>query len=358
MAVGAVMLVGATTVGAPESTWDPPACRGRPTVSSGPPRGTWFRLDPWLEAGERRGQRLTLGGATGAVKRRTVALDRESFAAGPFGRTVLVGTDDGARSRLSLIDIEAACAWPVAGSQNVIRRATVTPDGSSLIEFRVDRASRGDLGVWRRPVHGPGPAERILAPIEPDARFGLTWSTEFAWSPDGTSLAVQSCGEAACRTRVIDQRTGRARLIASPDLGVMVGLTGDRLIVHGACRGLPCPLLAVRVGDGSTTVLDPEARLAVLAIGQGGETRVVIETGRDGQWLSVRPNGSDPRSIRVAPTTGRLVTDPARSGSGADIGRDWVLTAPDGRLPITGSIGPELHALADGRTVPFAEVTR
>ena len=99
--LGALALVTTTTVGARDRTWDPPPCAAIPRSLAAPP-GTWWRLDPRLEGGRLTGQRLALGGPGGRA--RWMALPAEAFAAGPFAGQVLIGTDDGRRSRLSLVD--------------------------------------------------------------------------------------------------------------------------------------------------------------------------------------------------------------------------------------------------------------
>jgi len=141
----------------------------------------WFRLDALMDAaGTLTGQRLTVGrlGAGG----RTIDLPPESFATGPWDGRVLIGADDGARSRLSLVDVGAACATVLAEENAVVRAALVTPDGSAVVEHRVDRATRADLGVWRVPIDG-GRSRRVVAGLTADARYGRTFSTELRWAP-------------------------------------------------------------------------------------------------------------------------------------------------------------------------------
>ena len=72
---------------------------------------------------------------------------RESFAAGPFGPIVLVGSDDGIGSRLQALDVAGGCAWAIADERDVIRRATIDPAGH--VHLRDARRSR-DAG---RPRH-------------------------------------------------------------------------------------------------------------------------------------------------------------------------------------------------------------
>jgi hypothetical protein len=356
-ALAAVVVIASSTLGAPARTWVPEACSGAPRVGSSA-TGAWYRLDPLLDAGVRVGQRLAVGRA-GDRGARQLDLDAESFAAGPVGGTILVGTDDGRRSRLSLIDVARACAWAVAESLDVIRAAALAPDGIALFEYRVDRRTRVDLGLWQRPLDGSTPATRVLLPIVADARFGPTWLTDLSWSDDGRALAVQSCGEVACRVRVLDPVIGDVRLVADPDLGDIVGVAGDRLVAHGACRGLPCPLVSVDLRDGSTTVLDHAAGQAVLSRDADGRPVVIHEVGAAGRTLRiVGLDGQHPEALDSDPDGRRLVAGPARSGGAAETAAGWILFAPDGRLPVDGAVRPVLRHVPDGRTVPFDEVSR
>src|SRR4051812_26022442 len=75
--------------------WSGLTCRGPARVVPAP-IGTWYRLDPRLDGdGALAGQTLSVGtsGGRGAA---TLDLARESFAAGPFGGSVVFGSDDGA----------------------------------------------------------------------------------------------------------------------------------------------------------------------------------------------------------------------------------------------------------------------
>ncbi len=354
-ALGALAFVASTTVGAPEPTWEPPPCSGRPAAGIAA-SGAWYQLDPVIEGGARTGQRLVVG-EPGGARPRTLALDAESFAAGPFGGTVLAGTDDGRRSRLSLIDIGAGCAWAVGTSDDVVRRATIAPDRATVYEFRVDRRARADLGVWRRRLDGRGSATRVLAPIAPDPAFGRTWLTDFAWSDDGHTLAVQSCGEVACRFRLLSSAGGPVGLVADPRLGDAVGLSGDRLVTHGACKGLPCPLIAVDLTDGSSVLLHAAAGQAVLARDRHGRSVVVHEVGADGRSLrTVELDGRELGTAPPMPDGRRLVPGPARSGGAAEHRPDALTFGMDGRLDIDARHAPFLRRLSDGPAVPFDEV--
>jgi hypothetical protein len=234
--------------------------------------GSWWRLDPVIDpSGTLVGQSLAAGGRDGREFR--LALPPESFAAGPTSGSVVIGADDGSRSRLSILEPGTGCIRPVATERAVVRRAVIDPAGTAIVEFRVDRTTRADLGVWRRPVDGSGAVERILGAIAPDPRFGETWVTDLAWTDDGR-LAVTSCGAAACRTRLLSDE-GRVTLIDDPDLGEPLGFAGHELLSYLACRGLPCPIEAVDLDDGSRRRIVAAAGVGAL-MAAGGDTGAAI----------------------------------------------------------------------------------
>lgn len=358
--LGTLALVAATTLGASGRSWSPPPCAGPPIAPSAADRAdatAWYREDPILLAGALDGMRVTLGLAE-QDRPRSMDLDAEAFAAGPFGDTVLVGTDDGRLSRLALVDLRAGCAWPIATSRDVIRRATIDPDGRTVYEFRVDRTTRSDLGVWQRALSGRGAPTKVLDALEPDTRFGRTFITAFTWSLDGGLLAVRSCGEVACRVRVLDPATGRHRVLADPGLGDLVGLTGDRIIVRGACRGLPCPVVSVPLRGGTRVVLDRAAGLATMTTLVDGTARVVLETGPGGR--SLRASSLDGRAtepVGTAPDGRRLVPSDGRGGALA-LPPGWIAFGVEGRLPLDGAGFTRVRDLTGGRTVDLAEVPR
>ena len=290
----------------------------------------WFRMDPIIDdAGTLQGQRVSLG-LDGARAVRTIELPAESFASGPFGRIVLIGSDDGSVSRLQAIDVAAGCTWALADEPAVIRRATMDPAGGLVYEARVDRASRTDLGVWSRPFGSDAPARPVLPPIGPDDRFGRTFSTELSWSTDGAALAVQSCGEVACRTRIVgfDGRPGQE--LAEPDLGLLAGFDGEQVVTYGACRGLPCPIVATDLASGARRVLADEAGLAAVVETSEGP-RLVHET-FDAAGLRLRSVSLDDGSatdLGPLPAGLRLESTPDRSGGATRSPIDWVLLVPD-----------------------------
>ena len=328
IAVLAVGSVASTTLGAGPHPWASRPCgieAGGPAAAArtqGPAslddlrQEAWFRLDASLDrTGALEGQRLALG-MDGNRSSGVMDLPPESFAAGPFGRIVLVGADDGAVSRLEAVDVARGCSWTVAEEADVMRRATIDSGGATIYELRVDRATRADLGIWARPLDGSSPAVLVLAPIDPDDRFGRTWTTEFAWDVSGRVLAVQSCGEAACRTRVIDPAGGPPRILAEPDLGAMIGLDGDLLVTYAACPGFPCPILAVDLRTGTRRMLTDAAAVAVVIPTPDGP-RVVHEvlSASGVELRAIALDGSSATDLGRMPPGVRLHATPHAAGA-------------------------------------------
>jgi hypothetical protein len=357
VSLAAVVAIGATTLAAGPRPWSPPPCAGPPSAPALAERGAataWFRHEPVLVDGSLASSEVVLGSAA-QDRPALLVLDAESFVAGPFGDVLLVGTDDGRTSRLSLVDVAGACSWPLATSDDVIRRATLAPDGRTVFEMRVDRATRADLGIWRRSLVGPGAVERVLGPIAPDERFGRTFTTGFTWSQDGRGLAVRSCGEVACRVRVLEPATGRHRLVADPSLGDVVGLDADRIVTHAACRGLPCPLVSVSLVDGSRTVLEPLAGLATMTTMADGTSRVVFERGAT-RLRAMALDGGAAQNVGELRDGERLVAAEDRSGSGAAVPPGWISLAEGGRVAPDRPRATVIRHIPDGRTVELGEV--
>jgi hypothetical protein len=358
IALAGAAIIGFTTLGAGPAPWsNAVACDASkgdpvPTMLSRPSSvdRTWFDLEPVLdEAGTLRGQRLTVG-SLATTGTQTVDLPPESSVAGPFGGAVLVGSDDGRRSRLELIDGPAGCRWTLGEADDVIRRATLDRARAGVIEMRVDRASRADLGIWFRPLDGLRPVRRLLEPIEEDTRFGRTWSTEFGWADDGERLVVQSCGEVACRIRVLALDSGEVAVVAEPDLGSLIGIDGDRVVTYRACRGLPCPIVSTDLATGARQRLADAAGSATM-IGPDDALQVVFEVGTlDGRRLASVSADGRTTDLGAIAVDRRLDAIPGRPGDGDRLPAGLVLVVPVD--PASGPGRPEIFHIADGSPSP------
>ena len=303
----------------------------------------WFRLDPVLDAGGSLASvRLWAGGAAGVPFR--VDLPAESFASGPADGQVLVGDDDGSRTRLRLLDVARGCWRAIAVEDAVVRSAVMREDAAVMYEHRVNRASRADLGVWRRET-ATGYAVRVLESVAPDAAYGRTYSTDLSLAPDGRVVAT-SCGAKACRTRVLDAATGHVDAVSAT--GPVIGLVGDHLVAMSACVSLPCDVEAVDLGSGA------RSRVAdgVVTAAMGGSALVWADV--DGcLWQADLAAGPGPAvRVRAAPglspvgrsslaASGAAPTGAASSGaasSGATSAAGSVLLAPGGRIGDVGAL--------------------
>lgn len=361
VAAAALALAGGSSLAGPRAAGTPPDCPElgpSPASAADPLPGAWFRQDPVLDAsGSLAAQRLTagrLGGLSWALD-----LPPESFAAGPFGRLILVGADDGEASRLSAVDVAAGCRLPLGGSDDVIRRAVIDPAGVAIFEFRVDRETRADLGVWRRELDGETSPTRMLEPIPPDIEFGPTFSTELTWSTEGDRLAVQSCGARACRTRILERGSGSVTTIAGSDQGELIGLAGGLVVAYAACPGLPCPIEGIDPASGARTVLAPAAGLGVVT-GSGPDARLVFEVGGGaGLLIAYNLRTGEERSLPAFEVGRRLMPAVARAMAGIAVPDGWIALADLGRasdLPGAPAIG--FVRLADNHSAGPEEVLR
>lgn len=342
---------GAVGVGRPmagaagDPPWDPPAC-GLGDVGVPPGMASWYRLDPVLDRqGALVSMRLSVGLA--GTPGHWLALAPESFASGPVGGRVLAGTDDGAASHLRLVDPARGCATAVADETAVIRSAVLAPDGASLYEHRVDRRTRADLGVWLRGLAPDGSvagrAVRVLPGLAADATHGRTFATELLVADDG-QIVVTSCGQEACRVRVLAPSGAVAQV---DGVGPALGVDDGRLVARDACLGDPCGVVTVDLATGMRRVAVEAAMAAALDAGAlvyevagGGVATLELATGRR----------SGPLDAGGAPI---------RRGSlalaGVGVPRGTVALAPGGR---PSSMGLRAFDPASGTSTSLAEVAR
>lgn len=320
--VGVAGLARPALLHAADPPWDPPPCPPGPSAPVA--AGAWYSMEARLDAaGWLTGYRLVLGdlGGTGA---RHLALPPESFASGPVAGRVLVGDDDGIRSRLRVVDVAAGCATELAREASVIRSAVLAADGRAVWEHRVNRVTRADEGVWRRQPVG-GAAIQVLQGLAPDAAYGPTFSTQLRLAPDGR-VAVDSCGERRCRTRVLEPRTGAVSLIAG--IGPLLGIDRGRVIAWAECPGLPCPIQAIDLRTGRRATVVDGAGAAVLATGDG---RALVHERPDGR-LELLDLETLRRTVLASPDGSAPVRDGSAAAGGADLPPGGVLLAPAGEV--------------------------
>ncbi len=338
-----------------------PGCSGHAATKG----RAWYQLDERTDArGTLTGYTLRYGLLDGRGQG-SIGLPPESFAANPSGAALLYGLDDGATSEAHLLAVAAGCDRVVARSRDVIRRATLDPTGTQLYYHLRDRRTRADLGVWRQSLGDGQTVERVLPPLAEGARgrrtFGPSFSTEFAWSAEGSTLAVQSCAAFECRTRVVEVATRTTTAYDAPGQGELLGLTRDQLLVYAACAGLPCPVQAIDRRSGRARVVVHAAGTAIV-VNDRDEPLLVYEpaTARHGYQIVALEVGSGRARVpyRASPPGLRLLPRFPRALAAAAAPEGWVLLTGGGRLTASGRWNPELLRLADGARVEFRGATR
>jgi hypothetical protein len=256
--------------------------------------GAFFKLQATLDHdGTLVGRRLFVGRA--GIVAATAVLAPESAASGPVDGVVAVVEDDGARSTVELV-ATTGCGTVVLTSDAIVRRAIIDPIDGSLLLHEVDRASRADLGVWQLAVGAIAPT-RVVEPLPAGLVDGPVWATDLRLDPGGQTLAVQSCVDIGCVTRLVDLAApGRQPIVLrGASQGPILGFTRGRLVSWAACDGFPCPVLAWDPATGASTQLVSSA----VAAGLSGDGR---------NLLAVLVSAGADRAISVDPTSGRAMT--------------------------------------------------
>ena len=323
-----------------------------PVPEAGPRAGGWFRLDPVVdEAGALTGQRLTAG-PLGAGPVTSLELDAESFATGPVDGRIVTGTDDGERSRLRVVDASSGCVTAELETAGLVRRALLDEARDSVIEYRLDRRTRADLGIWRRPLSG-GNGSRIAEPLPPNDRLGVIWSTELTWSTEGDRIVVTSCGQAACLVRVVNVVDGSFETIDDAGIGEPIDLSGSTLVAYGGCPALPCDVVSRDLESGRTRVIAERAGLAALGT-NGGEPELVFEDFTNGAGIGVVGLAGS-RIGTIADLGGlRLVPGTHRAGGAIEAPPGFIALGRDGR-PAASGVDGRFIRLTDHRLIPAAE---
>jgi hypothetical protein len=278
----------ATPVAAGSCSESPLAQDADGKVSRGGADGAWWRLAERLDAnGFMVGRALVLG-QRGAV-RLTLELKNETLASGPVGGLVALTTDDGSASEIRLVSIAKACSWTVHRTSDLLRGAFLDPADGSVIAHVLNRSTREDLGTWRYSTTAATPA-LVLAAL-PQAALGRVFSTDYRLDAEGRRLAVQSCSDTACVTRIVDLVDASKPLITIDGAqGQVVGFAGGRLVTWAQCVGLPCGIVAWDVAARTSTEIVDRAESAAVT--------------DDGEFLLAVKDSIRNRTIRVAADRG------------------------------------------------------
>jgi hypothetical protein len=319
----------------------------------------------WYQLRERAGARAELSGYElrlgrgGSMHRWRRSLFPESFAAGPFEGAVLVGTDDGTRSELWFVGVDGDCARLARIDRTaIIRAATLDPGRGWIYAHRIARGSRTDLGIWRMALGAAGAWQRVLPPLAVSdraaaARLAPVFATSLAWSSDGGRLAIESCGQAACFTRLLEPVSGRT--VSIDHRGELIGVSEGGLYAYAGCGGFPCPVLRYELGErrwAPALIATGPGRLgasysgAVLAVPMGRHRLALLRDDR-GARMSVEAVEAD---LVPLAGSGRSLTDtqtavgwlpleapPTQSRSGEPVG---LLRLSDGAIVRLGQRQP------------------
>lgn len=321
-----------------------PALRGLHGV-----RGTWWRLVDRLDAGGTLVGRTLFAGQGGSTNL-ALELGAESSASGPVGGMVVVSTDDGVFSDVRIVSAVEGCSWLIHRTQDVVRSAILDPAGGSVLAHLVARETRDDRGTWRIGGMDPDVAVKlVLAPLPAQASLGPIWATDLHLDKSGRKLAVQSCAESACVTRVVSLGADAVapKQLGGRDQGEIIGLAGDRLITWAHCQGLPCSVQAWTAGAATPATLADTAAGAALT-GDARYLIVVLDgTGRAARIdLAGNAGSAGNASVRVQGVApGDL---PLEAGTGAyagfEVGADEIAIAAPGADP--NAFNPSTAALA------------
>jgi len=301
------------------------ACADRSAVVAGQAApGAWWKTNDVLDpSGTLTGRQLFVGHGPKAGAQ--VDLPVESSVGGPVHGIVVVTADDGTRSQVQLVSVSGHCAVVIDERADVVRSALIDPVDGSVFAHVVARETRADLGTYRISLTGDGASEaRLVAPPLGGltAEVGIVWATVLKLDHGGSHLAVQSCTDLGCLTRVFDLAAPASapRIVRGADQGPLLGFAGSELVAWGACVGYPCPISAWDIGSGHARVLVSGAsaaamtadgrRLVALAADATGARPIEVDTatGRSTALHGVVP-GSRPIDAGPLPALGLEVAD-------------------------------------------------
>lgn len=303
--------------------------KGAPNLAGG--HGSWWSMSGRLDAnGALAGRHLALG--RGGAANLALELPADALASGPTGGIVAITSDDGRHSQVRLVAIEKGCSFVVRETPELARGAIVDPTDGSVIVHLVDRETRADLGTWRYGADGSGDPALVAPALEPDPERGPNWVTELRLAPDGTKLAVQSCTDMGCLTRIVDLRRGLvpvARL--EGEQGPLLGLTAETALTWSLCFGFPCAIQSwsLSTGEASTIV----ARAESAAVTPNGRFLVAVTDSSRNGAVRIDLVSGDVKGIRGVNPNERLVVGGVLGVVGLQSRADEVGFSADGAIP-------------------------
>jgi hypothetical protein len=265
------------------------ACAETPLVREADGRvrrgeGAWWRLADTLDAnGGMTGRRLALG--LGGSQKLNLELATETLVSGPVGGLVVVTTDDGAASEVRLVSVDKACSWTVHRAPDVARGAILDPRDGSVLVHLLARDSRSDLGTWRIAAGGGAP-ELVVGPLPQGILGDRVFSTDYRIDVAAGLLAVQSCSDTECATRIVDiAKRGRNPILLDGPQGQAIGFAGTSFLTWSHCEGLPCPIEAWDLTTRASTELVDRAESA--AVTEDGTELVAVKDAARGSVVRI-----------------------------------------------------------------------
>lgn len=224
-------------------------------------------------SGEVSGRVLAVSTSAGS---RSIALATESFAAAPVANVVVFGQADAAGSRVRAVDLETGCEFSLYSTTDAVRSAVIDAGLDALYVHAVSAADRSDRGV-RRVDLATGASRVVVQPLAASSAFGITFATLLRWSLEADALAVQSCGFAACRTRVLSLGSGAVATYSDTGQGEIIGLDRAKVFAFQPCHDRPCALQSIDRKTGQVETIEVDAYAASVAE-VGGATVLSVDT--------------------------------------------------------------------------------
>ena len=302
---------------------------GKPNLGAG--QGTWWALSGRLDAnGALAGRQLALG--RGGATNLTLELAPDTLASGPVGGIVALTTDDGRQAQVRLLSVEKGCSFVAAETAEVARGAILDQADGSVIAHLVDRETRADLGTWRYAADGSSDPELVAPALEPDPARGPTWTTDLRLDDSGFLLAVQSCTDDGCLTRVFDLRKGLVPVASlEGDQGSLIGITSDSLITWAKCFGFPCAVEQWSLLSGDAIAIVARAESA--AVSANGRFLVAVTDSSRNGFIRLDLESGDVKGIRGVNRNERFVGGGVLALQGVQVRADEVGLAADGTIP-------------------------
>jgi len=222
----------------------------------------------------------------------------------------------------------------------VVRGAILDPLDGSVIAHLVRRSDRADLGTWRfGSPGGTGDPTAVAPAIDPAVLGGPAWTTDLRLDTTSRFLAIQSCTDAGCATRVFDLKSSSGPVLlagthadrAANGQGPLLGLANGAALTWAACAGYPCAVLSWDLASGTSSIVFDRADGAAVT--------------RDGRFLVVSGDVTKGRTIRIDLITDeRVLVRGIRPGelplgggaaatSGVQLGSDEIAVGTRGATP-------------------------